>query len=77
MNNFFVRNKYMLFLLLVLEICFLPTEILIFYSNREFVDLGLLITAIAIIVMAIPMYNLNRKHQEVKKAYLKSLEKKA
>jgi hypothetical protein len=76
MNNFLSRNKYLIFLFLVLELCLLPTEILLFYSNREFVDFGLLFTAIAIIIMSIPMYNLNYKHKEAKKAYEKSLKDK-
>ncbi len=68
MKKFVSRNKYLLIIFLVLEVCLLPTEILLFYSNREFIDLGLLLTAITIIICAIPMYNLNHKHQELKKA---------
>ncbi|MFA6800891.1 MAG: hypothetical protein WCR19_02140 [Acholeplasmataceae bacterium] len=74
MKKFIARNKYMLYLFIILEVGLLPAEILFFYKNREFIDLGLLISAILIIALSIPMFNMNRKHKEARKLYLKSKE---
>lgn len=67
MKDFFTRNKNLLLMFLILELCLLPAEILLFYKNREFVDIGLLLTAIFLIAFVIPMYNLLLKHNESKK----------
>jgi hypothetical protein len=72
MKDFVARNKYILYIVLILELCLIPTQITLFYSNREFIDLGLLFTAIGIIICAIPIYNLNKKNKELKKELLKA-----
>ncbi|MBM7453388.1 hypothetical protein JN09_000714 [Acholeplasma morum] len=49
------KQKHIYFIVLYLVICLLPTIFTLFYQGREFVDLGLLITTILIVIFVLPI----------------------
>ena len=67
MKNFFKKYKSLLLILLYIEISFLPTQILFFYRNREFLDIGMLLTSILVIAFTAPVYNVVKKYSNDKK----------
>ncbi len=67
MKKFIKKHRVLLTILLYAEIAFLPTEILLFYRNREFVDIGMLLTSFLIIIFTVPVYNIVKKYSDEKK----------
>jgi hypothetical protein len=67
MKNFFETYRLLIEIAVIVTICLLPTLILVFYKNREFVDLGLLSTAILFVIFVLPIYNRGTKYAKSKK----------
>jgi len=67
MKKFFVTYKLLIEIAVITLICLLPTLILVFYKNREFVDIGLLSTAILFVIFVLPIYNRATKYSKSKK----------
>jgi hypothetical protein len=61
MKEFYKKNKYLVQIILLLTISLFPTIFTLFYKKRLFVDLGLLITSILLIILTIPIYTLIKK----------------
>jgi len=47
-------------MVLLIVLCILPTVVLLFYQNREFIDIGLLLTSILFVAFILPI-NKQRK----------------
>lgn len=67
MKNFFEKYRLLIMLFALVLLCLLPTLILAFYKNREFVDIGLLATAILFVIFVLPIYNMGTKYAKIKK----------
>lgn len=66
MKDFLKKNRTLITIIIMIEICLLPTEIFLFYKQREFIDLGLLLTSILFVIFTVPIYNLVRKYNKEK-----------
>ncbi len=69
MKNFLQKHGQLVKTIIFVEICLLPTEFTLFYENRNFIDLGLLITAVLFVIFVIPIYNAIGKYLENLKKY--------
>jgi hypothetical protein len=67
MKKFFVTYRLLIEIAIITLICLLPTLILVLYKNREFVDIGLLSTAILFVIFVLPIYNRGTKYSKSKK----------
>ena len=67
MKNFFQKYRLLIMIFVVVLICLLPTLILAFYKNREFIDIGLLATAILFVIFVLPIYNMGTEYAKIKK----------
>lgn len=67
MKNFFNKYKNIIIILIYVEIALLPTQILLFYKDREFVDIGMLISAVLLVIFTVPVYNLVKRQSDKNK----------
>lgn len=67
MKDFFKKYKVPIIIVIIIEICLIPFEVLLFYQNRDFVDLGMLISAILLIIVVVPIYNLIKRNTKMEK----------
>lgn len=65
--DFFKKYLQPILISIILLICIFPTIFLAFYKNREFVDIGLLSTAILLVIFVLPMYNMAINYSKAKK----------
>ena len=67
MKDFLKKYKVPIIIVIIIEICLIPFEVLLFYQNRDFVDLGMLISAILLIIVVVPIYNLIKRNTKMEK----------
>ncbi|HHT38895.1 MAG: hypothetical protein RBS76_01930 [Acholeplasmatales bacterium] len=67
MKKFLEKHSTKVKVLLIIEACLIPFEVTLFYQRRNFVDLGILISAILLIAFTAPIYNIIKKQSDTKK----------
>jgi uncharacterized membrane protein (DUF373 family) len=71
MKDFLKKHGQLILAIAFIEICLLPTEFTLFYDNRAFIDLGLLLTAVLFVIFIIPIYNAIGRYLEARKSWKK------
>lgn len=54
-------------MILLIVLCILPTVVLLFYQNRAFIDIGLLLTSILFVAFILPINKQRKKFLENRK----------
>ncbi len=67
MQEFIKKYKFLLIVIGLVLICLLPTLILFSILQREFVDIGLLFTAILFVILILPIRSALNKYKESRK----------
>ena len=74
MKQFLSKYRVAITIAIIIEVCLIPFQVLLFYQNREFVDLGMLISAILLIIVVVPIYNLVKRNTKMEKDIKKAVE---
>lgn len=54
-------------MILLIVLCIFPTVVLLFYQNRAFIDIGLLLTSILFVAFILPINKQRKKFLENRK----------